>query len=83
MTMTGRGLCANTVISCSSLVACQSDNMTCSEPNTVCVNNTRCGVPVCFPISRASNQQCPPLASTNSTATAGKHDIIEVSDKQG
>ncbi|CAF1352840.1 unnamed protein product, partial [Rotaria sordida] len=32
-------------------------------PNTVCVNNTRCSIPVCYPINRASSQWCPPLTS--------------------
>jgi hypothetical protein len=36
------GVCAALVISCTSLVRCNSDNRTCSIENTICVNNTRC-----------------------------------------
>ncbi|CAF4042636.1 unnamed protein product, partial [Rotaria sordida] len=63
MAMTGGGMCTNTVISCKDLVPCENDNKTCSAPNTVCVNNTRCSIPVCYPINRASSQWCPPLTS--------------------
>ncbi|CAF5182037.1 unnamed protein product, partial [Rotaria sp. Silwood1] len=64
MTMTGEGMCADIVVSCEDLVPCENDNKTCSVLNTVCVNNTRCSTPVCFPITRASSQRCPPLTST-------------------
>ncbi|CAF1532551.1 unnamed protein product [Rotaria sordida] len=69
--MTGGGMCADTVMSCKDLVSCENDNKTCSVPNTVCVNNTRCNIPVCYPIDRASFQRCPSLALrtlTNTTA---------------
>ena len=69
MTMTGGGMCADTVVSCSHLTRCQDDNITCSVPNTICVNNTRCGEPVCFPIERASSTACPPMASRYSSPT--------------
>jgi len=67
MTMTGGGMCADTIISCANLGRCQNDNVTCLEPNTVCVNNTRCDVPVCYPIERTSSKNCPPLISTASS----------------
>ncbi|CAF2686645.1 unnamed protein product [Rotaria sp. Silwood2] len=63
MTVTGGGMCANVVISCSALTQCETDNKTCSVPNTICVNNTRCDVPVCYPIELATPQMCPPLTS--------------------
>ncbi|UJR19800.1 hypothetical protein I4U23_022933 [Adineta vaga] len=71
MSMTGGGMCADTLVSCNNLIRCENDNMTCSAANTVCVNNTRCEGPVCYPIERASSQRCPPLGSTitNSTTT--------------
>ncbi|CAF4509142.1 unnamed protein product [Rotaria socialis] len=72
MAMTGGGMCADTILSCNNLVPCQNDNITCSTPNTVCVNNTRCGVPVCYPIAYASVQRCPPLTSTNSNSSTSK-----------
>ncbi|CAF2209578.1 unnamed protein product [Rotaria magnacalcarata] len=72
MAMTGGGMCTDTVLSCNDLVPCQNDNITCSTPNTVCVNNTRCEVPVCYPIDRASVQRCPPLTSTKSNSSTSK-----------
>ncbi|CAF0983378.1 unnamed protein product, partial [Rotaria sordida] len=69
MAMTGGGMCTDTVMSCKDLVPCGNDNKACSTPNTVCVNNTRCSTPVCFPINRASSQRCPPLTSTTSITT--------------
>ncbi|CAF4655168.1 unnamed protein product [Rotaria sp. Silwood1] len=68
MTVTGDGMCADTVISCSNLAPCQSDNLTCSEINTVCVNNTRCNRPVCFPLARAQTQRCPPKGTSTTTS---------------
>ncbi|CAF2116895.1 unnamed protein product [Rotaria magnacalcarata] len=70
MTITTGGMCADTVISCQNLISCENDNMTCSVPNTICVNNTRCARPVCFPIQRASFQTCPPLNARISSTTA-------------
>ncbi|CAF2046991.1 unnamed protein product [Rotaria magnacalcarata] len=69
MTMTSGGMCANTVVSCNNLTRCNSDNVTCSVPNTVCVNNTRCNIPVCYPIELASYQQCPAREAPISTTT--------------
>ncbi|CAF4011316.1 unnamed protein product, partial [Rotaria magnacalcarata] len=69
--ITGGGMCADAVVSCKDLVPCGSDKQSCSVPNTICVNNTRCNTPVCYPIDRASSQRCPPLASrTFITTTA-------------
>lgn len=72
MTMTGGGLCADTVISCQNLTLCSNDNRTCSTPNTVCVSNTRCGKPVCFPMDRATPQRCPPYNGSVSGVTTRK-----------
>ena len=72
MAMTGGGMCTDTVISCKNLVPCENDNKTCSAPNTVCVNNTRCNIPVCYPINRASSQRCPPLTSGILITSSGK-----------
>ncbi|CAF2027865.1 unnamed protein product [Rotaria magnacalcarata] len=63
MAMTGAGMCADTIISCKDLLPCENDNQTCLVPNTVCVNNTQCNVPVCYPIDRASPRRCPSLIS--------------------
>ncbi|CAM4807384.1 unnamed protein product [Rotaria magnacalcarata] len=67
--MSAAGLCADTLISCNNLSSCQNDNLTCTTPNTVCVNNTRCKIPVCFPIERASAGRCPPLNSSSSSVS--------------
>lgn len=72
MTMSASGLCADTTIPCENLTQCDSDNKTCSIPNTVCVNNTQCGLPVCFPMERASSQRCPPLNVSHSDSTTSK-----------
>ncbi|CAF4550661.1 unnamed protein product [Rotaria socialis] len=63
MTMTAGGMCADTIVSCNDLTPCQNDNVTCLVSNTVCVNNSRCNAPVCYPLERASSQRCPPLNS--------------------
>ncbi|CAF1290821.1 unnamed protein product [Adineta ricciae] len=67
MTVTGGGMCASTAISCSSLTRCENDNQTCSVPNTVCVNNTRCDAPVCYPLDQAKISVCPPVGSKTTT----------------
>ncbi|CAF3341418.1 unnamed protein product [Rotaria socialis] len=69
MAITGGGMCADTVVSCQDLAPCGNGNMTCLVPNTICVNNTRCGIPVCYPIDLASSQRCPSLTSSNSNTT--------------
>ncbi|CAF0746324.1 unnamed protein product [Adineta steineri] len=76
MTMTGAGMCTDTTISCQNLTLCENDNKACSTPNTVCVNNTRCNVPVCYPIERASSQRCPSLNSENVTTTTSHDSLI-------
>ncbi|CAF1347504.1 unnamed protein product [Rotaria sordida] len=76
MTMTGRGMCADTVISCKDILPCGNDNKTCSAPNSVCVNNTRCNIPVCYPIERASSQRCPPFISINLTDSTNLTDNL-------
>ncbi|UJR07187.1 hypothetical protein I4U23_011475 [Adineta vaga] len=76
MTMTGSSICADTIISCKKLHLCEKDNMTCSTPNTVCINNTRCNVPVCYPIERASINLCPPLTSRTSIISKNISTVI-------
>lgn len=65
-------MCGDTVISCQDLAPCAIDNKTCIEPNTVCVNNTHCTIPVCFPIERATSQRCPPRTAQTSITTTGE-----------
>ncbi|CAF4579179.1 unnamed protein product [Rotaria magnacalcarata] len=73
MTMTEGGLCADTVIPCNDLAPCENDNKTCLTANTIYVNNTRCRIPVCYPIERASSERCPPLNSTTLINDTGNY----------
>ncbi|CAF0851477.1 unnamed protein product [Adineta steineri] len=61
------GICASAVLSCTDVVRCNTDNRTCPIENTVCVNSTRCGQPVCYPLALANKLVCP----KNTTARAG------------
>ncbi|CAF4085353.1 unnamed protein product, partial [Rotaria sordida] len=54
------GICAVADLSCTSMIRCNSDNITCSIAQTICVNSTRCQQPVCYPMALASIQICPP-----------------------
>lgn len=72
MTMAEKPMCADTVVPCQDLFPCENDNKTCAVPNTVCVSNTKCNNPVCFPIDRASSQRCPPLDNKTSIITKGQ-----------
>ncbi|CAF0943789.1 unnamed protein product [Adineta steineri] len=58
------GICASTICSCASVVRCNMDNITCSIEGTICVNSTRCGQPVCYPLAMANKQICPPKTVT-------------------
>ncbi|CAF5097929.1 unnamed protein product, partial [Rotaria sp. Silwood1] len=53
-------------------VRCNSDNVTCSIPQTICVNSTRCQQPVCYPSALASIQICPPSAAPTRGTTTSK-----------
>ncbi|CAF1103988.1 unnamed protein product [Didymodactylos carnosus] len=64
------GICAVADLSCSSVVRCNPDGITCSMPNTVCVNNTRCQQPVCYPSALANTQICPPVMPENGVSIA-------------
>ncbi|CAF1531084.1 unnamed protein product [Adineta ricciae] len=64
------GICASALISCSSLPACDMNNRTCSYSGTICVQNTRCGEPVCYPTLLASTLICPPLPTTRQVPLA-------------
>ncbi|CAF1674793.1 unnamed protein product [Rotaria magnacalcarata] len=66
----GGQICANSQIPCSNLTSCNPDGVTCSESNTICVTNTRCQRPVCYPIVMADSQtQCPPPKPITTTET--------------
>ncbi|CAF5060306.1 unnamed protein product, partial [Rotaria sp. Silwood1] len=63
------GICAVADLSCTSMVRCNSDNFTCSNAQTICVNSTRCQQPVCYPMALANIRICPPSARPTSTTT--------------
>ncbi|CAF1500853.1 unnamed protein product, partial [Adineta steineri] len=63
------GICASAVLSCTDVVRCNTDNRTCPIENTVCVNSTRCGQPVCYPLALANKLVCP-IKTTAATTTA-------------
>ncbi|CAF1263870.1 unnamed protein product [Adineta steineri] len=63
------GICALATLSCESFVRCNMDNVTCSIESTICVNSTRCGQPVCYPLPLANKQICPPKTVTSATTT--------------
>ncbi|CAF3456200.1 unnamed protein product [Rotaria sp. Silwood2] len=57
------GICAVADLSCTSMVRCNSDNVTCSIAQTICVNNTRCRQLVCYPLPLANIKICPPSST--------------------
>ncbi|CAF3857950.1 unnamed protein product, partial [Adineta steineri] len=59
------GICASTIFSCSNFVRCNMYNITCSIESTICVNSTRCGQPICYPLPMANKQICPPKTVTS------------------
>ncbi|CAF1274035.1 unnamed protein product [Didymodactylos carnosus] len=63
------GICALADLACSNVIRCNLDNITCSIPNTIFVNNTRCQQPVCYSLAFASTQLCPPQNFTTGSAT--------------
>ncbi len=59
------GICAAVVLSCTNVLPCNPDNLTCPIENTICVTNTRCQRPVCYPLALADRRVCPsPTATT-------------------
>ncbi|CAF2808313.1 unnamed protein product [Rotaria sp. Silwood2] len=57
----GGQICADATVSCSQMSPCDSINMSCTEPNTVCVTDTRCRRPVCYPTAATDTKlRCPP-----------------------
>ncbi|CAF5018905.1 unnamed protein product, partial [Rotaria sp. Silwood1] len=53
------GICAVADLFCGSMVPCNSDNVTCSIAQTICVNSTRCQQSACYPMPLANIQICP------------------------
>ncbi|CAF1290930.1 unnamed protein product, partial [Rotaria sordida] len=62
------GICTDEFVICSELVACESSNNLCREPNHRCIHHPRChNLPVCYPVPSFNRQLCPPIATTNPT----------------
>ncbi len=68
------GICGSTVFSCTGVVRCNADNKTCPIDNTVCVNSTRCGQPVCYPLALANKLVCP----KNTTSKRISNDLFHI-----
>ncbi|CAF3853051.1 unnamed protein product [Adineta steineri] len=73
------GICATTIFSCTSVVRCNMDNVTCSIASTICVNSTRCGQPICYPLPMANKQICPPKTITITTTTQKTTNTTKIS----
>ncbi|CAF3662532.1 unnamed protein product [Rotaria sordida] len=59
----GNTFCGFIYVTCSELVSCLSNNRTCFQPGTVCVQHPRChSRPVCYPSKMA--QICPSIPTT-------------------
>ncbi|CAF0791768.1 unnamed protein product [Rotaria sordida] len=57
------GICSDEFVDCSELVACESSNNLCREPNHRCVHHPRChNLPVCYPVPSFNRQLCPSRA---------------------
>ncbi|CAF1004503.1 unnamed protein product, partial [Rotaria sordida] len=64
------GICSDEFVDCSELVACESSNNLCREPNHRCVHHPRChNLPVCYPVPSFNRQLCPPRATMNTSTT--------------
>ncbi|CAF1150355.1 unnamed protein product [Adineta steineri] len=63
------GICALAVLRCTDVVRCNTDNRTCPIENTVCVNSTRCGQPVCYSLALANKLVCPRNTTATTTTT--------------
>ncbi|CAF3695092.1 unnamed protein product, partial [Rotaria socialis] len=67
------GICVASLLPCSSLTSCLSDNVTCVVSSAICLDSTRCNKPMCYPLALTVPQVCPPLnssATTSSVSTA-------------
>ncbi|CAF4554213.1 unnamed protein product [Rotaria socialis] len=65
---TGGGICGVSM-SCAGLLPCNNSTLTCNNSQSVCIVNTCCIKPVCFPLVSASNSVCP-TGYQNSTVSS-------------
>ncbi|CAF1002532.1 unnamed protein product, partial [Adineta steineri] len=72
------GICASAVLPYTSVVRCNADNKTCSIENTVCVNSTRCGQPVCYPLALANKLICPKNTTVATTTTKITNTTVKI-----
>jgi hypothetical protein len=57
-------ICGFLWLTCSELVSCEFSNNMCYQPDHICVHHPRCyDRPVCYPLSKAHQQICPPIIS--------------------
>jgi hypothetical protein len=57
-------ICGFLWLTCSELVSCEHSNNICYQPDHICVRHPKChDRPVCYPLSKANQQICPPITS--------------------
>ncbi|CAF1348774.1 unnamed protein product [Rotaria sordida] len=62
------GICADEVVNCSELVACEHSSNLCYDRNHRCVHHPQChNLPVCYPVPSFNRQLCPPIPTMNNT----------------
>ncbi|CAF4718162.1 unnamed protein product, partial [Rotaria sp. Silwood2] len=55
-------ICVSLWLTCSELVSCASPNNMCYAPDHICFHQPQCyDHPVCYPLSQANQQICPPM----------------------
>lgn len=63
----GSGICGLGSISCSTLPPCNNKTLTCNDSQSVCIINSCCIQPVCFPLSATGNNVCPTNISSSTS----------------
>ncbi|CAF3894376.1 unnamed protein product [Rotaria sordida] len=62
------GICADEVVNCAELVACEHSSNLCYDRNHRCVHHPQChNLPVCYPVPSFNRQLCPPIPTMNNT----------------
>jgi hypothetical protein len=59
----GSGICGDGNVSCAKLPPCNTDTLTCNDPQSVCIVNSCCNKPVCYPLSSTGSSVCPTNSS--------------------
>jgi hypothetical protein len=71
---TGSSICGFRWLTCSELVSCVPNTHMCFEPDHVCVSHPDChDLPLCYPLSMASQELCPPIPTSTTTCKLNPH----------